>query len=126
MATSSLFGGFGQGVLSVGRVQTPTLKLVVDRDLEIEQFKPKDYFVVKAEFQTTELDKFWTTWEVPDDYSDEQGRCIKQDYASAVIKTIENQEAFVQHFKEAQKKTAPPLCFSLSSLQKCIISINDE
>ena len=118
MATSSLFGGFGQGVLSVGRVQTPTLKLVVDRDLEIEQFKPKDYFVVKAEFQTTELDKFWTTWEVPHDYSDEQGRCIKQDYASAVIKKIENQEACVQHFKEAPKKTAPPLCFSLSSLQK--------
>ncbi len=45
MAVSCLFGVPGQGVLSVGRVQTPTLKLVVDRDLSIEQFKPHDYYV---------------------------------------------------------------------------------
>jgi len=49
MAVSCLFGVPGQGVLSVGRVQTPTLKLVVDRDIELEHFKAKDYFVLKAQ-----------------------------------------------------------------------------
>jgi DNA topoisomerase-3 len=38
------------GVWSVGRVQTPTLALVVRRDLEIENFKPKPYWVIKALF----------------------------------------------------------------------------
>jgi DNA topoisomerase IA len=33
-----------RGVLSVGRVQTPTLAIVVNRDIEIENFKPKDYY----------------------------------------------------------------------------------
>jgi DNA topoisomerase-3 len=37
------------GVLSIGRVQTPTLSLVVKRDLEIENFKPKDFFAITAE-----------------------------------------------------------------------------
>ncbi len=46
MAASSLYGV--NSVLSVGRVQTPTLKLVVDRDRAIEQFTPQDYFVLKA------------------------------------------------------------------------------
>lgn len=45
MATSALFGQRGQGVLSVGRVQTPTLNLVVERDRDIEAFKPKDYWL---------------------------------------------------------------------------------
>ena len=36
------------GVLSVGRVQTPVLGLIVRRDLEIEHFQPKDFFEVQA------------------------------------------------------------------------------
>jgi hypothetical protein len=35
-----------RGVLSVGRVQTPTLAIVVNRDIEIENFKPKDYYAL--------------------------------------------------------------------------------
>jgi len=41
---------YGDKVLSVGRVQTATLALLVDRDLEIENFVPKDYFELKAVF----------------------------------------------------------------------------
>jgi DNA topoisomerase-3 len=39
-----------KGVWSVGRVQTPTLALIVDRDLEIENFKPQEYYVIKGLF----------------------------------------------------------------------------
>lgn len=43
-------GEKSEGVVSVGRVQTPTLRLVVDRDLEIENFVPQDHFGIKGEF----------------------------------------------------------------------------
>lgn len=49
------------GVLSIGRVQTPTLALVVERDLEIENFKPQTYYALSAEFMSDNM-KFWTRW----------------------------------------------------------------
>ena len=36
---------------SVGRVQTPTLKLLVEREKEIENFQPEEYYVIKATFE---------------------------------------------------------------------------
>ncbi|NPA14686.1 MAG: hypothetical protein GXN97_05825 [Aquificae bacterium] len=38
-------------VWSVGRVQTPTLRLIVEREEEIQNFQPEEYFVIKATFQ---------------------------------------------------------------------------
>jgi DNA topoisomerase IA len=67
-----------QGVLSVGRVQTPVLGLVVRRDEEIENFVAKDFFDVKAHIVTPKDERFVATW-VPSDacepYQDEEGDC---------------------------------------------------
>lgn len=105
------------GVLSVGRVQTPTLKLVVDRDLAIEQFVPQDYFVVKAQFSDG-LQSFWTTWQVPDVSADEAGRCTQVQVAETLIKQLQNKVGVVQAFDEKERTHEPPLCLSLSALQK--------
>jgi len=43
-------GRMGKDFLSVGRVQTPTLRLIVDRELEIKKFKPEKYYEIIAEF----------------------------------------------------------------------------
>lgn len=118
MAVSALHGIPGQGVLSVGRVQTPTLKLVVDRDLSIEQFKPHDYFVLKAQFENTNQDYFWLTLDIPEDEADEEGRCVNLSFIEDVSQKITNQQGTVTEFSETRKKTSPPLCFSLSTLQK--------
>lgn len=118
MATSSLFGTPGQGVLSVGRVQTPTLKLVVDRDFEIENFKPKDYFVLKAQFKTNNEDVFWMNWDIPEELSDSDGRCINQQIISQVAGAIQSAEGVITQFSETKKSQSVPLCLSLSSLQK--------
>lgn len=55
------------GVLSVGRVQTPTLNIIVQRDEEIENFVPKDYFMVYATFleQSQKDNPFKTRWLPP-------------------------------------------------------------
>lgn len=118
IATSALFGVYGQGVLSVGRVQTPTLKLVVDRDKTIEAFQPKDYFELKACFKTQEGSLFHALWEVPEDMADEEGRCVNKKTIEEVAKAIERKTATVADFQQTPKKVSPPLCLSLSSLQK--------
>lgn len=121
MATTCTYSK-GQGTMSVGRVQTPTLNLVVQRDREIESFKPKDYYVVKAGFDTQAKQNFITTWKPAEEHTDEEGRVIKKNYVDLLLAKINvNQgpvEATVTDFKESKKRTKAPLCFSLSSLQK--------
>lgn len=114
-----------QGVLSVGRVQTPLLGLVVRRDLEIEAFQPHPYFDVWATCQTNnqqsnELQTFKAKWlpsEHCQDYLDEQGRNLSRPLAENVVGRIVGQPAEVTCYKVANKKQAPPLPHSLSSLQ---------
>lgn len=55
------------GVLSVGRVQTPTLAIVVKRELEIENFVPQTYFTLRMEAgdEANNVQKFWTRWLPP-------------------------------------------------------------
>lgn len=57
-----------RGVLSVGRVQSPTLAIVVNRDREIDAFVPKDYWTIKAQFRADDKGKpvdFWMNWLAP-------------------------------------------------------------
>lgn len=105
------------GVLNAGRVQTPTLKLVVDRDHEIENFKPTDYFDVETIFDTVEgayRGKLIPTDDMlVDDY------LVDRTIAQRVVDIIENTpEGKVVEYKKENKKTAAPLGYSLSQLQK--------
>ena len=118
MAASCLFGVGGQGVLSVGRVQTPTLKLVVDKDMSIEQFKPQDFFTLKAACVTPAGELFWTHWVARENMVDVEGRCLNRALLEGVVHTIANHPGRVSEFHEAKKATGAPLCLSLSALQK--------
>lgn len=118
MATSHLYGSQGQGVLSVGRVQTPTLALVVQRDKVIENFQAKDYYELMITCQTSSDIKFNVKWDTPESVKDEAGHCLKSDVIDAVIKKIDGQKACVTVFSDQPKKASAPLCFSLSGLQK--------
>ncbi|MCK5809898.1 MAG: DNA topoisomerase III [Cocleimonas sp.] len=108
-----------QGVLSIGRVQTPTLRMVVDRDLIIKDFIPVPFWNVTATLEA-EQQRFKAKWIPPKaaDYSDEEGRCIKQAKAQEVHQKIQDKRATVLSATTTRKKQAPPLLFSLSSLQQ--------
>ncbi|MCW9718028.1 MULTISPECIES: DNA topoisomerase III [unclassified Avibacterium] len=111
-----------RGVLSVGRVQTPVLGLIVRRDLEIENFQPKDYFEVQAFVQTTEeiAQKFTALWQPSkacEDYQDEDGRVLSRALAENVVKRITGQPATVTDYQDKREKEAAPLPYSLSALQ---------
>jgi DNA topoisomerase III len=116
MAASALYGV--NGVLSIGRVQTPTLRLVVDRDRNIENFKPKDYFVLKALFSSDPQASFWATWQVPEAFQDESGHCLDQQMVESVAAKVDDEPGTIKDFKETNKKQKAPLCFALSDLQK--------
>ena len=106
-----------QGVLSVGRVQTPTLRMVVDRDLIIKHFKPVPYWNIIAVLEADQQ-RFKAKWLPIEADSDSEGRCIKQAIALSVKQAIENSLATVVSATTTRKKQAAPLPFSLSSLQQ--------
>lgn len=107
-------------LLSVGRVQTPLLGLVVRRDLEIDAFVPKPFFEVLAHLMTQSRDSFTAKWlpsEACQPWQDEEGRVLKRSLAENVVRRIEGKPALVEEVEEQARKQAPPLPYNLSSLQ---------
>lgn len=107
------------GVLSVGRVQTPTLALIVRRDLEIEQFKPRDYFVPLATFRHAN-GAFKATWQAREGVPglDEEGRLIDASIANALVAKVTGKPGVIAKYEQKAGKETAPLPFSLSELQK--------
>lgn len=102
------------GVLSVGRVQTPVLGLVVRRDEEIENFVPKDFFEVKAHIVTPKEERFVALWQPSDScepYQDEEGRLLHRPLAEHVVKRIEGQPALVTAYND-KRNQIPHRCRS--------------
>ncbi|WP_434360838.1 DNA topoisomerase III [Parasalinivibrio latis] len=107
------------GVLSVGRVQTPVLGLVVARDEEIENFVSKPYYQVDAviPYQGFDIRARWQPSEACAKWQDEQGRVLSRPLAENVAQRITGQPATVKESDRKDKKHAPPLPYSLSALQ---------
>lgn len=110
-------GGY-DGVLSVGRVQTPTLRLVVDRDRAIADFVPVPFWAIDVPLSTAE-GHFTAQWQAPEAHCDDQGRCLKQEVAEAAVRAIESaNDAQVSEVKVERVKEAAPLPFDLGTLQQ--------
>lgn len=115
-----------RGVLSVGRVQTPTLAIVVNRDLAIESFKSKDYFNVVGVFSGVQA-KWNPRCQYSQDFMfedrvifDSELRCIDYEYASENFakKCSSYDTAKVVKFETQRRKVSPQLLYSLSALQQ--------
>ena len=109
-----------KGVLSVGRVQTPILGLVVHRDVEIDNFITKPFYEVFIELKTAKNETYSAKWKPSaacEDYMDEDGRVLLKKLAETVLRKVINQTGEVIAVSQSVKKQAPPLPYSLSSLQ---------
>ncbi len=110
-------------VLSVGRVQTPILGLVVRREQEIANFVSKPFYQVNAHIQTSEHDAstpFIAKWQPSESckpYCDEEGRVLVKGLAENVVSRIANKPAVIDNIVKEEKQHFQPLPFSLSSLQ---------
>ncbi|WP_099350433.1 DNA topoisomerase III [Erwinia amylovora] len=108
------------GVLSVGRVQTPVLGLVVRRDEDIENFVAKDFFEVRAHIVTPADERFVALWQPSDScepYQDDEGRLLHRPLAEHVVARIGGQPAHVTGYNDKRENETAPLPFSLSALQ---------
>ncbi len=105
-----------RGVYSIGRVQTPTLYMVYQRDQEIKNFKPEPYFEISAEIEANRQ-KFVAKLDPYQRFKDEESLTI---YMEAKGLRTGFQEALTKDVLQETKKTASPRLFSLSSLQSAI------
>ncbi|CAB5676888.1 DNA topoisomerase III [Achromobacter xylosoxidans] len=123
MNLSRLFTVLGRqagydGVLSVGRVQTPTLKLVVDRDREITAFVSLPYWAIDVSLSVGGQ-SFTAQWVAPDACTDDTGRCLQQPVAQQAAQQIRAAgNAQVVSVETERVREGPPLLFDLGTLQE--------
>jgi DNA topoisomerase-3 len=105
-------------VLSIGRVQTPTLALVVARDLEIEAFVAVDHFGVVARVAHAN-GEFAATWKPIEGVValDPEGRVLDRQIAEAIAAKVRGSDGRVARYERATKSEAAPLPHSLATLQ---------
>ncbi|MBS3936926.1 MAG: DNA topoisomerase III [Sulfuritalea sp.] len=106
------------GVLSVGRVQTPTLKLVVDRDREIASFVSVPFWAVEVALSHAGQ-SFIASWTPPQGCTDDAGRCLHQPVAQQAVERMRAAgSAQVMSVETERVREGPPLPFDLSTLQE--------
>ena len=96
--------GQNRQVLSIGRVQTPTLALIVKRQKEIEAFKPEPYWELKTIYRET---MFAAT----------QGKFARQEEGQALLEAVTGRPFVITGVAKKKGKEAPPRLFDLTSLQ---------
>ncbi len=96
--------GQNKQVLSIGRVQTPTLSLIVKRQLEIGNFKPEPYWELKTKYREVI-------------FSATSGRFASEEEASVQLKEISGHEFYIVSYEKKTGSEAPLRLFDLTSLQ---------
>ena len=123
MNLSRLFTVLGRqagyrGVLSVGRVQTPTLRLVVERDREIARFVSVPFWAVEVVLSHAGQ-RFMASWTPPPGCTDDAGRCLQQPVAQQAAERIRSAgQAQVLSVETERMREGPPLPFDLGTLQE--------
>lgn len=112
-------------LLSIGRVQTPTLALLVDRYHEIRNFKPEPYWVLRTEYRNTMFSHMAPPKQAKaaDDAPDEKERLkalgyfVSEEEAKAALEAVRPAPLTVTNIEIKKGREAPPRLFDLTSLQ---------
>lgn len=98
------YGRRGESVLSVGRVQTPTLALIVERHRAITDFKPEDFWELKTLYRDVT-------------FNATSGRYKSEEEANAALALVQDHEFVIVDVSEKRGKESPQRLFDLTSLQ---------
>lgn len=109
--------GGSRALLTVGRVQTPTLALVVARDREVEAFKTVPYHTIRAVVRHAG-GSFTAAWKAKEEQAglDSEGRLVDAAVADALVGAVKGQPGTVAVYKQEAKKQNQPLAFALSDI----------
>lgn len=97
------YGGFKQ-VLSIGRVQTPTLAMLVERHKEIENFVPQPFWELQTLYREVV-------------FNCEKGRFLKKEEGEVLLKQVEGKPFVILSFEKKEGKEFAPKLFDLTGLQ---------
>ena len=98
------YGGGNRNILSVGRVQTPTLALIVERQREIDNFTPEDYWELHTDYRGA-------------DFSASSGRFTNHEKAKDALEKVKPLPLEITSVSKKAGREAPPRLFDLTSLQ---------
>ncbi len=103
-------------VLSIGRVQTPTLAMIVNRQLEIQNFKPEQYWVLATVYRDT-LFTLKQSDEGEEGAANSKGRITNEEEGRKAFGLIKDRDFEVTGISKKAGTEAPPRLFDLTSLQ---------
>ena len=108
----------GFGFQSAGRVQSPTLRLIVDREMEIESFKPQEYWSINLSLIYERNKKFEAKGIEYKNKKIEKFTINTKEYADEIVKDFQNSKFFVEDISSVPKKRKPLPPFLTSTLQQ--------
>ncbi len=110
--------GFGSHI-SIGRVQTPVLGLIVQRELEITNFRPTDHYGMTAKIRVAG-GTFSAQWQPSSSQlgRDSEGRIVDQAEVRKVHDKVNGRQGTIVDYKDEQKRKTADLPFSLAKLQQ--------
>ena len=94
---------------NAGRVQTPTLAMIVNREKEIKEFKPVDYWTIRADFG-----EYYGDWRD----NKGQGRIFDNNRSQAIIAKLQGHNGIIADIRREAKSELPPLAYDLTELQR--------
>ena len=100
---SCKYGKLGQP-LSIGRVQTPTLAMIVNRDEEIANFVPKPYWILQTRYKGAI-------------FTSERGRLDDESTGDNIVRSIMGHELYIDGVEMKKRQELPPQLYDLTSLQ---------
>lgn len=117
MALTTAFGQGGKDVLHCGRVQSPTLNLIVQRERAIRDFKPSLHYLLKSTFNINGT-LVPMTWQVPDNFKNEAGLVANKSDIDDVVHAVKGQTGTIISVEKTHHHKSPPKLFYLGSLQQ--------
>jgi DNA topoisomerase III len=118
MNLSRAYGLAFDAPLSVGRVQTPTLAMLVERELAIRDFVPEDYLEVLATFSAQPDQPYPGTWFDPNAKEHPQRLPPSGEAAQAIVERALSGQARIESVSSQTKRLPPPLLYDLTELQR--------
>lgn len=96
-------------LLSIGRVQTPTLSMIVDKQKEIDAFVSQEYYIIQVTF--AQFAGLWID-------EKENSKIETKERADEIVSKIKNQQGAIEKIKTEEKRQLPPLLYDLTELQR--------
>ncbi len=96
--------------LSAGRVQTPTLAILVEREKEIQKFIPEPYWMIKADLEVPDIEEGITA-------DHKAGKIFDKNIADEIFADCEGKDALIDSIDLKETVKTPPFPFDLGSLQ---------